>query len=174
MPSSSQMIALLGLLAVAGYQNRDRLGALVGRITGQDKNDARTPGGQETSPGGEARGSAAGGFFDGLGGLFGGGLAGGGIAGGLGELIDRFTGNGQGDVAKSWVETGPNREPTVTELEQALGSDAIEALTQQTGLSRTELLARLRTVLPTAVDKMTPDGRLPTESEASRWAARGT
>ena len=35
MASSSRMIALLGLLAVAGYQNRDKLSGLLGRFTGQ-------------------------------------------------------------------------------------------------------------------------------------------
>jgi uncharacterized protein YidB (DUF937 family) len=33
---------------------------------------------------------------------------------------------------------------------------------KQTGLSRDELLKRLSQVLPEAVDKMTPEGRLPT------------
>ena len=37
----------------------------------------------------------------------------------------------------------------------------LEKLEQQTGLSQEELLARLSRELPTAVDKYTPDGRLP-------------
>lgn len=159
-PSSSQMIALLGLLAVAGYQNRDRLGALFGQISGQKGNDRAALPDQE----GEGAGNS---ILGGLGSLFGGG----GVVGGLGELLDRFTGNGQGDVARSWVETGPNKEPTSVQLESALGEDTIETLTRQTGLSRAELLARLKAVLPTAVDGMTPDGRLPTKTEASRWLA---
>jgi uncharacterized protein YidB (DUF937 family) len=121
-PSSSQMIALLGLLAVAGYQNRDRLGALFGQITGQKGND------RATLPDRAVEGSNDG-ILGGLGNLF----SGGGIAGGLGELLDRFTGNGQGDVARSWVETGPNKEASTVQLESALGEDTIEALTRQTG-----------------------------------------
>ena len=92
-----------------------------------------------------------------------------GISGGLGELIESITGNGQGEVAKSWVQTGPNRELDTPQLEQALGSDTIDQLTSQTGLSRDELLSRLKSVLPTAVDKLTPEGRLPTEAETSQW-----
>jgi uncharacterized protein YidB (DUF937 family) len=46
-------------------------------------------------------------------------------------------------------------------LKQAIGSDVLEKLEQQTGLSQEELLARLSRELPTAVDKYTPDGRLP-------------
>jgi uncharacterized protein YidB (DUF937 family) len=41
-------------------------------------------------------------------------------------------------------------------------------LARQTGLSRDELLARLSRVLPDAVDKYTPQGRLPTEADFSR------
>ena len=37
-------------------------------------------------------------------------------------------------------------------------------LAKQTGLSRNELLARLSRELPDAVDKYTPQGRLPTEA----------
>lgn len=45
-------------------------------------------------------------------------------------------------------------------------------LAQQTGLSREELSARLTRDLPAAVDKFTPDGRLPAEDEAARLFRR--
>jgi uncharacterized protein YidB (DUF937 family) len=90
----------------------------------------------------------------------------------LGDLLDQFNGRGQGEVTKSWVEKGPNRDVGSNELENALGEDTIDALTRQTGLSREDLLARLRTVLPAAVDGLTPEGRLPTQTEISRWAGR--
>jgi len=47
--------------------------------------------------------------------------------------------------------------------------DTIEQLTSQTGLSRDELLSRFKSVLPMAVDKLTPQGRLPTEAETAQW-----
>jgi len=146
------MLALLGLLAVAGYQNRDKLSGLLGRFTGQG------------NAAGDPPGESNGGFLDGLQSAFGGGAAassGGGLADGLKDVIDRFTGNGQQKIAQSWIETGPNQQPTASELEQALGEDTISALTAQTSLSRAELLSRLQSVLPTAVDSLTPDGRLP-------------
>ena len=102
----------------------------------------------------------------GLGGLLGGLLGGGGsgkeVSGGLGELIDSFTGSGHGEVADSWVKTGPNKEVDEPELADALGSDTLDQLATQTGLSREELLSRLKSILPTAIDKLTPQGRLPT------------
>ena len=156
--ASSRMTALLALLAVAGYQNRDRLGEMLGRITNQGPKD-----------GSSGENPMSGGLGGLLGGLLGGTGKGPGITGGLGELIESLTGSGNGEVAKSWVQTGPNAQLETAQLEEALGTDTIEQLTSQTGLSRDELLTRLKSVLPTAVDKLTPEGRLPTEAETSQW-----
>ena len=139
------MTALLGLLAIAGYQNRDKLSEMIGGLGG----------GASGAPGG-AGGLGSAGGAGGLGGL--GGL----LSGGLGELVDRFKQNGHGDTAESWVGTGPNKDVAPHQLEQAIGPDDLDNLTQQTGLSREEILSRLSRELPQAVDKYTPDGRIPT------------
>jgi uncharacterized protein YidB (DUF937 family) len=76
-------------------------------------------------------------------------------------VIDRFRNAGQGAAADSWVAKGPNTPITPNHTESALGPDLIDMLVKQTGLSREELLSRLSKVLPEAVDKLTPDGRLP-------------
>jgi uncharacterized protein YidB (DUF937 family) len=99
-----------------------------------------------------------------LGNLGGGGATGGVgglLGGGLGELLDRFKQSGQGEVAQSWVNDGPNKEIAPPQLKQAIGADVLAALEKQTGLSQDELLARLSRELPAAVDKYTPGGRLP-------------
>jgi uncharacterized protein YidB (DUF937 family) len=107
-------------------------------------------------------------FPGGLGGLLGGAAAGGVLSGGLDKLIKEFQANGQGKVAQSWVGTGPNQEIAPNDLADALGSDTLDALTRQTGLGRDDLLAGLSQQLPDLVDQLTPNGRLPTEAEASR------
>lgn len=159
------MTALLGLLAVAGFQNRDKLAEMLGG------------GGTSTSPGnlghGGGRQPQAGGQQQGgLGGLLGslgsGGL-GGLLGGGLGELVENFKQNGHGEAADSWVRQGPNQQIAPHQLERAIGPDVLATLTQQTGLSREELLSRLSRELPDAVDKYTPDGRLPSSTEFSRF-----
>jgi uncharacterized protein YidB (DUF937 family) len=94
----------------------------------------------------------------------GGATPGGILSGGLGELVDRFKQSGQGDTTESWVGTGPNKPVTPTQLEQAIGPEILDSLSKQTGLSRSDLLARLSRELPDAVDKYTPQGRLPTEA----------
>jgi len=152
------MTALLGLLAIAGYQNRDKLSEMIGGLGG----------GASGAPGAGGAGGAGGlgssGGLGGLGGLLGGlggAGAGGLLSGGLGELVDRFKQNGHGEAAESWVGTGPNKEVAPHQLEQAIGPDVLEDLSRHTGLSREELLSRLSRELPHAVDKYTPDGRIP-------------
>lgn len=148
------MTALLGLLAVAGYQNRDKIAEML-------------RGAGSRAPGTPDQAGQQGGLGGLLGGLGGAGL-GGFIGGGLGELMESFKQQGQGDVAESWVGTGPNKPIAPEQLEQAIGPDVLATLTQQTGLSREELLSRLATTLPEAVDKYTPEGRLPDATEAPR------
>jgi uncharacterized protein YidB (DUF937 family) len=116
-------------------------------------------------------GGMAGGLGDllkgGLGGLLAGGAAGSVISGGLGELLKQFQQNGQGETANSWVGRGPNQQISPNDLASALGADQIDTLASQSGLSRDELLTGLSKHLPEVIDHLTPDGRLPTESELS-------
>ena len=83
-----------------------------------------------------------------LGGLLGGASAGSVLSGGLRDLVERFKQNGQGQAADSWVKTGPNQQLGPDQLEQAIGPDVLNTLSQQTGLSREELLSRLTRELP--------------------------
>jgi uncharacterized protein YidB (DUF937 family) len=153
------MTALLGLLAVAGYQNRDKIAEM---LRGSGPNPSGAPGSTAPGQGG------LGGVLGQLGNSLGGAGAGGFLSGGLGELVKRFQQNGHGDVADSWVGTGPNKQLAAPDLEQAIGPDVLATLSQQTGLSQQELLARLSRELPAAVDKYTPQGRLPTEADFAR------
>src|ERR1043165_9024618 len=127
------MTALLGLLAVAGYQNRDKIAEML-RGAGQS-----APGAAPGTPGGQGQSGGLAGVLEQLRGSLGAAGAGGFLSGGLGELIDRFKQNGQGATADSWVSTGPNRPVTPAQLEQAIGPDVLATLQQQTGLPREEL-----------------------------------
>jgi uncharacterized protein YidB (DUF937 family) len=123
------MTALLGLLAVAGYQNREKIGEM---LRGTD----------------QGRGATAGG-------------AGGLLSGGLRELADSFRNAGHADKVDSWVGSGENKPCDEAALRATVGADTISRLSQQTGLTEDELVSRLCRTLPEAVDKYTPDGRLP-------------
>ena len=144
------MLALLGLVALAGYQNRDKIADALGRYRA---NSNRQPGSPETAQ--SNLDSLLGGLSSAAAG------AGGLVRDGLGELMDRFQQSGRGNVAQSWVNKGPNEQIAPHDLEAAVGSDVLAELSQRTGLSREELLARLSRELPSAVDQYTPEGRLP-------------
>jgi len=135
------MLALLGLVAVAGYQNREKLAEMVGKL---GHNDPQRPQPDSVD---NTRGP-----LGGVGDL---------LKNGLGELVDRFKQNGRGDVAQSWVNHGANQDIAPHDLRAAIGPDVLEALSQRTGLDEDELLTRLSQQLPSAVDRYTPEGRLP-------------
>jgi uncharacterized protein YidB (DUF937 family) len=119
-------------------------------------------------PGGGTGGGGLGDLLKGgLGGLLGGAAAGSVISGGLGDLLKQLQQNGHGDTANSWVGKGENKAIAPGDLASALGSDQINSLASQTGMSRDELLKGLSQYLPNVIDHLTPDGRLPTDHELS-------
>ena len=155
------MTALLGLLAVAGFQNRDKISEiLANRQSANSASDRDGRGELPEKSSGRGTGRALR-----LDGLLGGFVGGAGIerllGGGLSELADRFRQSGRAETVESWVGTGPNKDLTSADLSDALGPDTLAELSEQTGLSRDEVLARLTRELPGAVDQYTPQGRLP-------------
>ena len=95
-------------------------------------------------------------------------LSPGALGSGLKDLLDRFRQSGHEDKAQSWVSTGPNKSIAPQELAQALGEERIQWLMEQTGLPREQLLSGLSGDLPAAIDKLTPNGRIPTDEELTR------
>ena len=145
------MLALLGLVAVAGYQHRDKISEMIqGAGPAPDPQAPHLP-----STGSsrvldsvrEAAGSAGGplGF----------------LSAGIRELVAKFNQNGRGAAADTWVSRGANHPITPDELKAAIGAEALSELTQRTGLTEGELLDRLSRNLPSAVDQYTPEGRIP-------------
>ena len=81
--------------------------------------------------------------------------------GGLGDLIGRFTQGGMGDVIGSWIGHGQNAPISADQLSNVLGSDAIDQIAAQLGLSHGETANQLSQILPEAVDRLTPQGQVP-------------
>jgi uncharacterized protein YidB (DUF937 family) len=90
-----------------------------------------------------------------------------GSLGGLGDVLDRLRNAGAGDHVDSWVGKGANQPIQRGQLEKAIDPQTLSDLAVQTGLSHDELLDRLTRELPDAVDKLTPDGHMPTSSGPS-------
>jgi uncharacterized protein YidB (DUF937 family) len=90
------------------------------------------------------------------------------LTGGLMDLVAQFRGAGKADAVDSWVSRGPNQPVTPGDLSKVLSEEQIAFLMERTGMSRDELLAGLSDRLPQVVDRLTPDGRLPTADEMQR------
>jgi uncharacterized protein YidB (DUF937 family) len=93
----------------------------------------------------------------------------GGLLGGLGGLLQRFQQSGHGDVVNSWIGHGQNQPIAPDQLHQALGPDAVNNLSRLTGVASHDLLSELSRVLPGVVDRLTPQGRMPNQTEMSHW-----
>jgi len=93
----------------------------------------------------------------------------GGILDGLGDLLDKISNNGQKDAADSWVKPGAENKPIEPrDLGKAIGQKTLSEIARQSGMSEEELLDRLSKVLPGVVDKLTPEGRVPSNTEVAR------
>ena len=139
------VVGLMGLLAYRTLKGKGRLADMLG-----------------TNQAGSGAGTAP------AGGGLAGALGGSSLGAGLKDLLDRFRQSGHADKVQSWVSTGANKQIAPNEIEQALGEERIQWLIEQTGMPRDQLLHGLSGELPQAVDKLTPDGRLPTDEELSR------
>jgi uncharacterized protein YidB (DUF937 family) len=139
------MVGLMGLLAYRTLKGKGRLADMLGtNQVGSNAGNAPASGG------------------------LGGALGGGSLGAGLKDLLDRFRQSGHEDKVQSWVSTGANKQIAPTEIEQALGEERIQWLMEQTGMPRDQLLHGLSGELPQAIDKLTPDGRIPTDEELAR------
>jgi uncharacterized protein YidB (DUF937 family) len=182
---SPMTMALLALLAYRTYQGKGRLADMLNQEPSPESGPASSPtGGNYYGSDASATPRGGGGVgtgLEGLGGLLSGGL-GGLLSGGLGQILGgaaagsvvssglqdlmrRMQEGGLGNQAGSWVGTGPNQEIAPEELEQALGRDTVEDLSQQTGKPYLDVLSELSRSLPDTVDRLTPQGRMPRDED---------
>ena len=142
------LLALLGLAAVAGYQNRDKLKGFVDTALNSVPHPEESR--RQQSDYSAVGQTSAPDLFDGD-------LVGS-LRSGLSDLVARFTQSGDHSTAQSWVGTGQNVAVTPDQLKSVLGAQTLAELTAKTGLTEVNLLSRLSQVLPEMVDTMTPDG----------------
>ena len=83
--------------------------------------------------------------------------------GGLSGLLQTLQQGGLAEAAKSWVSTGQNLPVSAEQIQGALGSDTLKNLAAQLGLNTDQVSGHLAELLPQVVDKLTPDGAVPSE-----------
>jgi uncharacterized protein YidB (DUF937 family) len=82
--------------------------------------------------------------------------------GGIQGVVAEFEKTGFGQQAKSWISTGPNLPINAEQIQQALGSEKVKAMAAKFGIPVDKVADLLAKHLPTAIDKATPEGKLPT------------
>jgi len=99
------------------------------------------------------------------GGSAGAGTPDGGLAGGLGGLLDKLQSAGHGEAVKSWLGDGQNQPIDPGQLRSALGQSTASSAAQQAGITDQDFLSQLAQNLPALVDKLTPNGKIPSLQE---------
>ncbi|MCC7039876.1 MAG: DUF937 domain-containing protein [Burkholderiales bacterium] len=85
--------------------------------------------------------------------------------GGLSGLVQAMQKSGFGDHAQSWIGSGENRALPADALSQIFGSDQLQQIAQQFGVSGADVSSQLADALPKVVDRMTPQGSLPADGD---------
>ncbi|MFH8345745.1 YidB family protein [Streptomyces sp. NPDC018045] len=128
-------------------------------------------------PGG-SRGGAAGNLVGSLLGALGGtgphghGGGPGGQGGGIQLVLGKLLQGELGRQAHSWVGRGANEPVTPEQVAQALPGETLERIAEEHGVSAQEAAQQLAHTLPQAVDRLTPDGRIPQDPALQDLVAR--
>ena len=84
--------------------------------------------------------------------------------GGFSGFIDRFRAKGLGDAVTSWFGNGENKSLSTAQLEMVLGPQVLAQMASRLDLAPGVVATALGQLIPTVIDKLSPDGRLPTGS----------
>ena len=80
--------------------------------------------------------------------------------GGVGGLAEKFGQAGLGDVVGSWVGKGANAGISAEQIAAVLGSGPLADFAQKLGVSPEQASETLAGLLPEAIDRLTPGGRI--------------
>jgi uncharacterized protein YidB (DUF937 family) len=81
--------------------------------------------------------------------------------GGVQGIVAQLEKQGLAGTARSWISNEPNQPITPDQVHQVFGSDMISQLAAKVGMNPQDLAQKLSHVLPTAIDKLTPNGQVP-------------
>jgi uncharacterized protein YidB (DUF937 family) len=81
-------------------------------------------------------------------------------SGGLASVVKRFQDGGFISEVRSWVSTGPNRPINSIQALQLVGWRNLSEMASKAGMSVDRFRDLLAELLPVAIDKATPHGKL--------------
>ena len=81
--------------------------------------------------------------------------------GGIQGIAAQMEKQGLGATVQSWIGTGANQPISPDQVHQVFGSGVLAQMAAKAGMNPQDLAQKLSQVLPTAIDKLTPEGRVP-------------
>jgi uncharacterized protein YidB (DUF937 family) len=85
--------------------------------------------------------------------------------GGLDAVVKNFQNGGYKRQVDSWISTSKNQAISGIEVGQAIGIEKIKKLAESAGIDVNKARDLLAEYLPIAIDKATPEGKLPAPEE---------
>lgn len=90
--------------------------------------------------------------------------------GGIQGLMSQFAQAGLGNVFSQWIATGPNPPVSGDQIQQALGSEKLQALASRFGIDQAQVAQLVAQHLPAVVDQLTPAGKIDESSNVQSLA----
>lgn len=88
--------------------------------------------------------------------------------GGVEGLVSKMAKGGLEGVVNSWISTGKNKSVKAGQITSILGSDLVQKIASQLGISEGTAAGKIAKYLPVVVDKLTPEGKIsPSSKEMS-------
>lgn len=85
--------------------------------------------------------------------------------GGITGLIQQFHNNGLSGIVSSWIGTGQNQPVSADQIQNVLGSQFVQNFAGKMGISPENASSSISQLLPSIMDKLTPNGQVPEQSD---------
>ena len=86
--------------------------------------------------------------------------------GGLDAVVKNFQNGGFKRQVNFWISTGKNEAISGIEVGQAIGIEKLKKLAESAGVDVNKARDLIAEYLPVAIDKATPEGKLPPQDKA--------
>ncbi|HEY0842125.1 YidB family protein [Methylotenera sp.] len=93
--------------------------------------------------------------------------------GGLEGVVAKFNEAGLAEQAASWISKGDNLPISAEQVIEVLGRDSIAGIAEKLTMSPSDISEKIAEYLPQAIDKMTPNGEVDSNSGSLLTAVMG-
>lgn len=80
---------------------------------------------------------------------------------GLSGLVNNSKSQGLGGVVQSWIGSGANQPIAPQQVQELVGQDRLQQIASRVGIPPAIASIALSRILPSLVDRLTPEGKVP-------------